>query len=375
MEECRRMELAVLGPDVNESFRKFTVNAEGAIRFGMAGIKGVGAGAVEEIIRKREDGGHYKDMFDFVERVNLQTVNKKNIEALAAAGAFDNLDEYNRAQFFAISDGEEGTFIERLLRYGNRYQADKASNQVSLFGAADMTGAVKKPAAPNVPEFTSVEKLGREKELIGIYLSAHPLDRFKLELKHYCNMTLSDLSDLSAINGKSFIVGGMVTGIRRGVTRVRENPFAIITMEDYSGSHEFALFGRDYNDFSKFHNVPDDGSFFLLVKGKVQPKKYRPEELEAKINSMSFLNEVLETQVSSLALNIAVDKITDDLVNELANVMLENKGHVSLRFNVFDPANEHYKVQLLSRSARIDLSQKDVLQFFDDHPELQIKLG
>jgi DNA polymerase-3 subunit alpha len=375
MEECRHMGLAVLGPDVNESFRKFTVNAEGAIRFGMAGIKGVGAGAVEEIIRKRKEEGPYKSIFDFVERVNLQTVNKKNFEGLAAAGAFDNLDEYKRAQYFAISDGEDGTFIERLLRYGNRYQADKASNQVSLFGAADMTVAVKKPTPPNVPEFTSIEKLTREKELIGIYLSAHPLDRFKLELKHYCNMSLSDLADLSVLNGRSFIVGGMVNGIRRGVTRVRENPFAIITMEDYSGSHDFALFGRDYTEFSKFHNVPDDGSIFLLVKGKVQPKKYRPEELEAKINSISFLNEVLETQVNSLSLNIAVDKITNDLVNELANVMLENRGHVSLRFNVFDPANGHYKVQMLSRSARIDLSQRDVLQFFDDHPELQISLG
>ncbi|RCW39408.1 DNA polymerase III subunit alpha [Marinilabilia salmonicolor] len=375
MEECRRMGLEVLGPDVNESFRKFTVNAQGAIRFGMAGIKGVGAGAVEEVIRKREEGGPFKGIFDFVERVNLQTVNKKNFEGLAASGAFDNLDEFNRAQYFAISDGEDGTFIERLLRYGNRYQADKASNQVSLFGAADMTGAVKKPTPPNVPEFTSIEKLGREKELIGIYLSAHPLDRYKLELKHYCNMSLSDLDDLTLINGRSFIVGGMVTGIRRGVTRMKENPFAIITIEDYSGSHEFPLFGRDYTDYSKYHNVPEDGSIFLLVKGKVQPKKYRPEELEAKINSISFLNEVLETQVQSLSLNIALDKITDDLVNELANVMLENRGHISLRFNVFDPANENYRVQMLSRSARIDLSHKDVLQFFDEHPELQIKLG
>ncbi|WP_291858902.1 DNA polymerase III subunit alpha [Marinilabilia sp.] len=375
MDECRRMGLEVLGPDVNESFRKFTVNLQGAIRFGMAGIKGVGAGAVEEVIRKREEGGPFKGIFDFVERVNLQTVSKKNLEGLASSGAFDNLDDFNRAQYFAISDGEDGTFIERLLRYGNRYQIDKASSQVSLFGAADMTGAVKKPTPPNVPEFTSIEKLSREKELIGIYLSAHPLDRFKLELKHYCNMSLGELDDLSFVNGKNFIVGGMVTGVRRGVTRMKENPFAIITIEDYSGSHEFPLFGRDYTDFSKYHNVPEDGSIFLLIKGKVQPKKYRPEELEAKINSISFLNEVLDTHVQSLSLNIALDKITDDLVNELANVMLENKGHVSLRFNVFDPANENYRIQMLSRSARIDLSQKDVLQFFDEHPELQIKLG
>ncbi|MFO8000923.1 MAG: DNA polymerase III subunit alpha [Marinilabilia sp.] len=374
MEESRRMGLDVLGPDVNESFRKFTVNAQGAIRFGMAGIKGVGAGAVEEIIRQREKDGPYKDIFDFVERVGLQTVNKKNIEALAAAGAFDNLGDINRAQFFAVSDGEDGTFIERLLRYGNRYQADKASNQVSLFGAADMSVTVKKPAIPQVPEFSSVEKLNREKELIGIYLSSHPLDRFKLEMKHYCNMKLSDLQDLAAINGRTFIVGGMVTGIRRGVTRARENPFAILTLEDYSGSHDFAFFGRDYTDYSKFHSIPDDGSIFLLIKGKVQPKKYRPEELEAKVTSISFLNEVLENHVSSLMLNIPVDKITEELVNELAHIMLENKGNVSLRCQVFDPANEHNKVQLLSRSARVDLSQKEVLQFFDEHPELQVNL-
>jgi DNA polymerase-3 subunit alpha len=375
LEECRRMGLAVLGPDVNESFRKFTVNAEGAIRFGMAGIKGVGAGAVEEIIRQREEGGHYKDIYNFVERVGLQTVNKKNIEALAAAGAFDDLGGNNRAQFFAVSDGEDGTFIERLLRYGNRYQIDKASSQVSLFGAADMTDTVKRPSMPNVPEFTSVEKLNREKELIGIYLSAHPLDRYRMELKHYCNMSLSDLSDLNAINGRSFIVGGMLTGVRRGVTRVKENPYAIITLEDYSGSYDFALFGRDYTDYSKYHNVPDDGSIFLLFKGKVQPRKYRPEELETKINTITFLNEVLETHVHSVSLNISVDKITEDLVNELSNVMLENKGNASLRFHVFDPMNERNVVQMLSRSARVDLSQKELLQFFDEHPELHIKLA
>jgi DNA polymerase-3 subunit alpha len=167
----------------------------------------------------------------------------------------------------------------------------------------------------------------------------------------------------------------MVTGIRRGVTRGKENPFAIITIEDYSGSFDFALFGRDYNDYSRYHAVPDDGSIFLLIKGKVQPKKYRPDELETKINSISFLDDVLENHVRSLSLNVPVDKITEELVNELASVMLDNRGNVALRFHVFDPANEHNCVQLLSRTARIDLSQKDVLQFFDEHPELQINLS
>jgi DNA polymerase-3 subunit alpha len=167
----------------------------------------------------------------------------------------------------------------------------------------------------------------------------------------------------------------MLTGVRRGVTRVKENPYAIITLEDYSGSYDFALFGRDYTDYSKYHNVPDDGSIFLLFKGKVQPRKYRPEELETKINTITFLNEVLETHVHSVSLNISVDKITEDLVNELSNVMLENKGNASLRFHVFDPMNERNVVQMLSRSARVDLSQKELLQFFDEHPELHIKLA
>ncbi|MGM0376494.1 MAG: OB-fold nucleic acid binding domain-containing protein, partial [Bacteroidota bacterium] len=361
--------------DVNESFRKFTVNAQGAIRFGMAGIKGVGTNAVEEIIRQREKDGPYKDIFDFAERVNLQTVNKKNIEALAAAGAFDDLGDGKRSPFFAVSDGEEGTFIERLLRYGNRFQADKASSQSSLFGAADMNVAVKRPSLPNVPEYSSVEKLNKEKELIGIYLSAHPLDRYRMELKHYCNMSLSDLDDLQTMNGRTFVVGGMVTGIRRGVTRQKEKPFAILTLEDYTGSHDFAFFGRDYTDYSRFHNVPDDGSIFLLIKGKVQPKTYKPGEFETKITSISFLSEVLDNHVHNLLLNIPVDKITDELVDELGQIMLSNKGNVSLRCQVFDPADEHYRVQLLSRSARVDLSQSEVQQFLDEHPELEVSLS
>ncbi|MFW6043945.1 MAG: DNA polymerase III subunit alpha, partial [Marinilabiliaceae bacterium] len=166
-----------------------------------------------------------------------------------------------------------------------------------------------------------------------------------------------------------------VTGIRRGVTRQKENPFAILTLEDYTGSHDFALFGRDYTDYSKFHNVPDDGSIFLLIKGKVQPKTYKPGELEAKITSMSFLNDVLETHVHNLLLNIPVDKITDELVDELGQIMLSNKGNVALRCQVFDPADEHYRVQLLSRSARIDLSHEEVQQFFEEHPELDINLS
>jgi DNA polymerase-3 subunit alpha len=238
-----------------------------------------------------------------------------------------------------------------------------------------MTSTVKRPSVPDVPEFTSVEKLNREKELIGIYLSSHPLDRFKLELKHYCNMQLSDFNDLELIKGRAFVVGGMVTGIRRGVTRKNENPFAIITLEDYSGSYGFALFGQDYTKFSQFHNVPDDGSIFLLVKGRIQPKHFRPDELETKISSISFLSEVLENQVRSLALNISLEKVTEELVNELAHIMLENKGNVSLRMSVFDPANEHNKVQMLSRSARVDLSRKELLQFFDEHPELEISLS
>jgi DNA polymerase-3 subunit alpha len=369
MDECRRMDIEVLGPDINESFLKFTVNKKGALRFGMAAIKGVGEGVVIEIIHEREKNGPFKDVFDLVERVNLQVVNKKSMEALAGAGAFDNLSKYHRAQYFAVLPGEEGTFLERLLRYGNRFQADKASLQSSLFGSVDLDVEIKKPDAPDCVEFTNIEKLDREKELVGMYISSHPLDQYSLELRNYCNFQLKDFDDLETVKGREFTVGGMVTNVREGVTRNKGSQYAILTLEDYSGSHEFAFFGRDYVDYGNYLR----NGMFLMIKGRVQGKKFKPEELETKVSHISLLEEVLE-KVHSLKMRIPLQSLTDEVVTELSHLALENKGKVTLYFQVFDQDEERQSVQLLSRSVMVSLTP-ELMQFFEDKPEITMSLS
>ncbi|MDR2927702.1 MAG: DNA polymerase III subunit alpha [Cytophagaceae bacterium] len=368
MEECRRMKMEVLGPDVNESLAKFTVNKKGSLRFGMAAIKGVGENVVDEIVSERNKNGTYTDIYNFVERLNLQTVNKKALEALAIAGAFDGLGNIHRAQYFAPHPTEDGTFIERLLKYGSKYQIDRASQQNSLFGAMSMEVEIKKPEIPECFPFTSIEKLEKEREVIGIYLSAHPLDEFRLELKHYCNLQLSALANLNTIKGRDFTVGGMVTNIKRGVTRERNNPYGILTLEDYSGSHEFALFGQDFLQFANYLEM----GLFLLIKGKVQGRKFDPNTLETKIMNISPLNEVVEKHVRNLTLKIPLQELTEDMVTELVDVSFENKGNVIMHFHIIDSDNQ--QVKLLSRSVKVNLTP-ELVNFFDIHPEITLSLS
>ena len=370
MDECRRMKIEVLGPDINESLSKFTVNKLGALRFGMAAIKGVGEGAVEEIINERNKNGVFTDIYNLVERVNLQSVNKKAIEALAIAGAFDGLGNTHRAQYFAPHPTEDGTFIERLLKYGNRYQIDKASTQNTLFGALSMEVEIKKPDIPVCLPFTSIEKLEKEKELIGMFLSAHPLDDYKLELKSFCNKQLKSFENLPALLGHEFTVGGMVVKIRKGRTREKDNPFGIFTLEDYSGSFEFALFGEDYTQFSNFL---EDG-LFLLVKGRVQARKYNQEQLDAKITSISLLSEVLEKHVRNATVKIPLQEINEDVVYNLIEIVNNNQGNIFLRFQIFDSENERLNVKLLSRNARVNITP-ELVEFFEMYPEISLNLS
>ncbi len=369
MDECRRMGIEVLGPDVNESFLKFMVNKQGALRFGMAAIKGVGEGVVNEIIDERKKNGPFKDVYDFVERVSLQVISKKAMEALAGAGAFDGLGKWHRAQYLASLPGEEGTFIERLLRYGNMFQSDQVSSQNSLFGAIDMEVEIQRPLAPECIEFTTLEKLDREKELVGMYISAHPLDQYHLELRNYCNVELKEFQDLEAMKGREFAVGGMVTSVREGVTRKKGSPFAILTLEDYSGSHDFAFFGRDYVDFGNYFR----SGMFLMIKGRVQPRSYSPDQIETKVNHISLLESLLET-VRTLKLSIPLQELTDEVVTELTHITMENRGKVTLFFQVFDEEDERHQVQLLSRSVMVNLSP-DLIGFFEERPQIQMSLS
>ncbi|TRX71034.1 DNA polymerase III subunit alpha [Carboxylicivirga sp. M1479] len=368
MEECKNMGMDVLGPDVNESYRKFTVNKEGAIRFGMAGIKSVGEGAVDAIIQEREKNGPYKTVYDFVERLPLNTVNKKNIEALAFSGAFDAMGDYHRAQFFGKHENDDMNFIEHLMRYGNRFQADKASAQNSLFAGMGTAIEIKTPDMPNCIEYSIIEKLNHEKEYIGIYLSAHPLDQYKLEMNNFIHHRLKQLDDLEAIRGRDITVAGSVVNVRRGTTK-KGNPYAIMTMEDYTGSYEFAFFGNDFTEYLPYLEI----GYFIMVKGKVQPKRFNQEELELKINNIKFLSELRDTLVNTVTLKVPLTAISDELITELTNIIQTNEGKVTLKFMVHDPETKN-AVQFLSRTMRVDLND-DLIKYIEEHEKIEMSIA
>lgn len=367
MEDSRNMGMAVLGPDVNESYRKFTVNKEGAIRFGMAGIKGVGEGAVEAIIEEREKNGHFKDIYDFVERINLNQVNKKTFEALATAGAFDNLDQIKRGQYFAQDENSDNTYIESLVRYGNKYQNDKNSTQQSLFGGAQ-TIEISKPPIPTADDWQKLVKLKKEKEVIGIYLSAHPLDDFKLEIDNFCNASLSEFGDITNLRGRDLTVAGIVTEVKHSISKTGK-PFGFLTIQDYSESYRLALFGKDYENFRKYCYM----DYPLLIKGKVQPRPYNEQELEFKIKTMMMLSQVREEMVNNLTLTIPLNKINEDLVAEVKKEALAKKGKINLKFKIVD-MEENIAIDLFSRTERIELTN-DLLKYLNGKSDIQYSIN
>jgi DNA polymerase-3 subunit alpha len=353
MDECYHMGIKVLGPDINESFNKFTVNQNGEIRFGMSGIKGVGDGAVSEIIREREKNGIFSDMYDFAERVNLQTVSKKNWEALAYAGGFDNVSKINRSQFFT-PDKNELTFIENLLRYGNLIQNERNMAQQSLFGDTQSIDIQKPQPVPN-DEWPSVVKLEHEKNLIGMYLTAHPLDDYKLEIDSFTtkNINLAMLdNDLAPFKNRDIIVAGMVTDAFEGMNK-NGNMYSNMTLTDYEGSFKIFFFGQDYINYGKYCKK----GLFLLIRGNVQPRFRRkdngPEMLTFKVSNIELLNEVRKNKVKSIAVDIPLSFISEQFVSELNQQCDKNKGNTQLEFNIID-AETKSTIHLFSRNIKID---------------------
>jgi DNA polymerase-3 subunit alpha len=352
MDECNHMGMKVLGPDVNESRASFFVNRNGALRFGLTAIKGVGAGAVADILKERDQNGDYKSIFDLVERVNLQSTNKKNLEGLAAAGAFDGYQIINRAQFFADM-GDGTTFIEALIKYGNKIQSEKTGSMANLFGDTQPI-SIKLPTVPNVPEWPSVVALEREKNLIGIYLSAHPLDDFKVEINSYCTkgVTLSDLgTDILAYKNRDLCLVGIVTEAQEGISKNGKN-FASMILTDYNGSLKIMLFGNDYVSFSKFCKK----GLFLLVRGRVSERWNGGNEFEFKPSKMELLEE-LAAKAENLTLEIPINKLEEETFQELENVLLNNLGKTTLRFNLIDTDSDT-RIQMFSRTKSVNLSQE-----------------
>ena len=369
MEESQRMGINVLGPDVNESYLKFTVNKKGDVRFGMAAIKGVGAGAVTDIIKARTEG-LFDNVFDFVERVNLQTVNKKNIEALAMAGAFDSMEQLKRSQFFAGSDENDIPFMEKLIKYGHQIQASKNTSQQSLFGDVMDALVVKTPDIPDVQEWPKVVLLDKEKALIGIYLSAHPLDDYKLETENFASreFSLKDLnSSIDALKGREITFAGMVTDSREAVGKTGK-PYCNMTLTDYGDSYTIFFFGKDYVEFSKYCKT----NLFILVRGIVQ-ESFRPGQLEFKVKNIEMLDEIRKTQIKSVTVELAAQSVTQELVHQMEDMSKKNKGKALLKFNIWDSETKTV-VNLFSRNTRIEMNS-EVEKFLREHENLSFKIN
>ena len=368
MDECRRMGISVLGPDVNESRLNFNVNQDGNIRFGLSAIKGVGGSAAEKIVAEREANGQFTDIFSFVERVNLQAVNKKSMESLATAGAFDNLGSHSRAQFF-VENGKEQIFIESLMKYGNKFQMDKQNQQQSLFGGATEV-EIAKPALPDAEEWPNIVKLKKEKELVGIYLSAHPLDDFKLEIDSFADTKLKDLnSDFDSFKDKEVTVAGIVTSARDAVTK-NNKPYGRLTLQDYSDSYEFFMFGKDYQEFRKYFY--EDSA--LLVKAKVQPRRFGKEgQYELKIKQIHLLSEVREEMVKSINLKVSLADIDEEFIDSMNQFAKSKGGKVLLKLDIIDAA-ENISVQMFSRRKKVDLSD-EFINYLNSKSTVQFTLS
>jgi DNA polymerase-3 subunit alpha len=366
MDETRRMGMDVLGPDVNESNVKFTVNKDGNVRFGLGAIKGVGENAVLQLIEEREKNGVYKDIYDLVERVNLNALNKKNLEAMAVAGAFDCFDNIIRAQYFSL-DTKGSSFIESLIRYGNNAKNVKNSSQQSLFGETGGFDMIK-PEPTSCPDWPKLEKLNREKEVIGIYLSSHPLDDFKLEINTFTTATLADLQNLRDYLERDVTIAGMVTETRNGIGK-NGKPYGSLTLQDYSDSFRFMLFDKDFVDNSKFFTM----GYYLLIKGRVQKRRFKEDEIEFKIKTINLLSSVKDELFKSVTLKIDAANISPEMINELKDLIQENKGETELKFMFLDP-DDKISLPMFSRTLRIRLNN-ELISYLDDHPGIDFKVN
>jgi len=367
MNEAKRMGLSVMGPDVNESMIKFTVSKNNHIRFGLGAIKGLGESAASKILEERNQNGKYKDIFDFVERVDLQSVNKKSFEALAASGAFDCFREITRGQYFA-EDSMGNPFIENLIRYGHQVQYNRQVSQRSLFGD-DMNLYYKKPEIPKTDDWPLLYKLDKEKELIGMYLTAHPLDHYRLEMEQFCTHSLADLEDLRPLEGSEIFIAGLVRSHKSGFTR-NNKPYGAVIIEDYTDSYRLVLFNLDYVTFKNYFTP----GYALMIRAVVQQKQIgNLNEYELKIKNITMLPDVREEMIKSILLRIPLNSLTENIITGLKKFTGANSGKTMLRFNIHDQ-EERLSIEMFSRSQRVKVTD-DFLNYLTNHPEIEFKLN
>ena len=349
MDECKRMGIPLLVPDVNESSRSFAVNKKGQIRFGMGAIKGVGEAAVDAIVEERMRNGEYKDIFDFVSRINVRQVNKRSLESLAFAGAFDCFAEVKRSQYFAL-DGDGTSFIDKIVRYASKMAELKAAATQSLFGelGAGTGNDISQPKIPTGEAWSAMEQLKNEKEVVGVYISGHPLDDYQTEMSSFCNSN-TGLLDSKPNAVQTF--AGIVTKMNVR-TSANGNQFMIFTLEDYAGNYEFALFSKDYIEFERYIAMDR----LLFIQGAYQLKNRHMDQMVFKIQSISLLTEILEDRAKELKVRFDLHHLNPVLMNALQETLERFKGDKKLTIEVFDES-EKLQMDFLSRKMQVRIGK------------------
>ena len=370
MSECQAMNIPCLGPDVNESEQKFSANKKGEVRFGLSAIKGMGEAAATNIIAERHKNGQYKDIFDFVQRVNLSAVNRKAMESLALSGGFDSFG-IRREQYFA-PNAKGDTFVETLLRYGQVYQSEQSSMQNSLFG--DMGGVeIQTPPVPDCEAWSTMELLKRERELVGIYLSAHPLDDYAVVLNHMCNLHCPqigremDKKAFASIEELTF--GGIVTSVSQRWTK-NNKPFGIVTIEDFEGQGELALFGEDW---TKWQSMLQEEYHIYITAQCVQRFRNNPDAYDMVIKKIEFLSDVKEKSIEKFTVYMDATMFNDAQLTDLETTLKNSSGNVPLYINIHDAKN-NTNIQLYSRNITVDVNKK-LLTSLDEMAEQGVRYG
>ncbi len=368
MDECKAMGIETLGPDVNESYEKFGVNHHGEIRFGLGAIKGMGDSAALAIIEEREKNGPFKDIYDFAQRINFSSVNRKAFESLALSGGFDSFG-IRREDYFATNAKGE-VFLDTIVRYGQLYQQEKAQMQNSLFG---MFGDGVEIALPPVPKndirWSDIERLNKERDLVGIYLSAHPLDEYKIILDNLCNAKCADLSDMSNLNGREdILLGGIVTAIRTRFDK-RGNPCGFVTLEDFDGSGELALFGEDWGHWSGM--FAEGASVYITAK--LQQRFQNSNQLELKVQNIEYLQGVKEKALDRITISLVTDMLDDQIVADLNELITSHPGKTKLFFQLRDSQGKNH-VLLHSRSCGVDV-RHSLIDYIDKHEMLDYQIN
>ena len=369
MTECKHMGIRVLGPDINESMKNFSSNEAGDVRFGLAAIKGVGEAAVQSIIDERRKNGKFKNIYDLVERINFTVVNRKCLENIAYAGGFDSIIDFNRSKFFASDTrgDSDTTFIEQLMRYGQYVQNERQNAQQSLFGGDTGSADIQPPTIPVCPDWNQLQVLNKEREMIGLYLSSHPLDDYRIIIDNICKHSVTDLDNLDSLKGQEISVAGIVVSVQNMTTK-DGRPFGKFKLEDYTGTHEFVLYSKDYEVFRQYI-YPD---YFLCIRGKVQQRPYsNPPALEYKISSMTQLSEMKDS-LKEIHITIPISDVKEPLIANLSKIVQKSKGKAVLYINLYD-SDEQVYLNMYSRKYHVSINNE--LTDFLEENDLKYKVS